>query len=265
MRSRLLATNSSSPATSEKPGTLASPHATELLRILLIGQELRVEALKMLLATQEDIELLSPIADLDQVTEVLTRLHGAEQRIHLVVMDWDGPFEKNYSILKFLSSLGLRCLVISSLIYPSELDQIKQAGAWGYCFTATSRQQFVAILRKVAAGRKYFRFPEQTADLLPNLKVKRKLVFYQERLQARAEEIGWELTQTDVDIIYHIFTSAHEKTPEIAAKIDRKAGTVRTDLSSRIFFYLHLMSDRAVSNRLTAFQVLLEFGIIEYK
>jgi len=242
-----------------------SSASTELLRLLLIGQELRVEGLKMLLATQEDMELMSPIADLDQVTDVLLRLHGAEQRIHVVVMDWDGAFEKNYTVLKFLSSLGLRCLVISSLIYPSELAQIKEAGAWGFCFTATSRQQLAQIIRKVAAGKKCFRFPEHSAELLPNLKVKRRLVFYRERLQARAADIGWDLTETDISIIYHIFTSADEKTPAIALKIDRKPGTVRTDLSARIFFYLHLMSDRQVSSRLTAFQVLLEFGIIEYK
>jgi DNA-binding NarL/FixJ family response regulator len=260
-RSQLVSSDPRSPA-GTKSGALAS---TELLRLLLIGQELRVEGLKLLLGTQEDMELLTPIADLDQVTEVLLRLHGAEQRIHVVVMDWDGPFEKNYTVLKFLSSLGLRCLVISSLIFPSELDQIKEAGAWGYCFTATSRQQLAQIIRKVAGGKKYFRFPEQTAELLPNLKVKRRLVFYKERLQARAADIGWELTDTDTAIIYHIFTSAHEKTPEIARKIDRKPGTVRTDLSARIFFYLHLMSDRQISSRLTAFQVLLEFGIIEYK
>lgn len=219
----------------------------------------------MLLATQEDMELLSPIADLDQVTEVLLRLNGADQRIHVVVMDWDGPFEKNYTILKFLSSLGLRCLVISSLIYPSELEEIKEAGAWGYCFTASSRQQLAQIIRKVAGGRKSFRFPEQTSELLPNLKVKRRLVFYKERLQARAADIGWELTQQDMDIIYHIYTMASEKTPAIARKVVCQPGTLRTILSTRIFFYLQLMTDRPVSSRLTAFQVLLEFGVIEYK
>lgn len=264
MRSKILSTGSSAQASAQSAGNTSST-PTELLRLLLIGQELRVEALKMLLSTQEDMELLSPIADLDQVTEVLLRLHGADQRIHLVLMDWDGPFEKNYTVLKFLSSLGLRCLVVSSLIYPSELEQIKEAGAWGYCFTATSKEQLAQIIRRVAGGRKSFRFPEQTAELLPNLKVKRRLVFYKERLQARAADIGWELTQTDLDIIYHIFTMANEKTPAIAEKIDRKPGTVRTDLSTRIFFYLHLMSDRQVSSRLTAFQVLLEFGVIEYK
>jgi DNA-binding NarL/FixJ family response regulator len=263
-RSHVISTPPHTPAAARGASGFSSA-PTELLRLLLIGQELRVEGLQMLLATQADMELLSPISDLDQVTEVLLRLRGTSQRVHEVVMDWDGPFEKNYAILKFLASLGLRCLVISSLIYPSELEQIEQAGAWGFCFTATSRQQLAQIIRKIASGKKCFRFPEQTAELLPNLKLKRRMVFYKERLQARAEEIGWELNEKDIDIIYNIYTMSGEKTPAIAQQVHLEPGTLRTQLSTRIFFYLQLLSERQVSDRLTAFQVLLEYGVIDYK
>ncbi len=262
-RSQLLSSSAAyrTPPSDARPLTIPSG----LLQIQLIGQELRVEGLQMLLSAQKDMELLAPVSDLDQAVEVVARLCAVNQPISVVVMDWDGPFEKNYSVLKVLSSMGLRCLVVSSLIYPSELEEIKAAGACGYCFAAASGQQFVQAIRKVAKGNKVFLFPEHGTELLPNLKVHRKLVFNRERLEARAAEIGWQLTKTDVAIIYYIFMFANEKTEVIAEKVTRKYGTVRTDLSVHVYFYLHMLADREFSSRITAFQVLLEFGIFEYK
>lgn len=51
-----------------------------LLRILLIGEELRVEALRALLSVQEDMKVLSPLSVLVHVQDVVSRLTETHQR-----------------------------------------------------------------------------------------------------------------------------------------------------------------------------------------
>lgn len=234
-----------------------------LLRILLIGAELRVEALRALLSTQEDMKILSPISDLAHVIDATSRMRGGEQSIDAVVIDWDESTEANYHVLKYLSSRNQHCLVISPFRFPGELRQIEEAGAMGYCFTEASTIQLANAIRNVARGIKHFYVPEGAIAHHPNLKVKRRPVFYRERLQARAEEIGWTLTETDVHIMAHFDSTS---TDEIAMQINRRPGTVRTELSARIFLFLQLLSGRRrIPNKKIGFQVLLEFGIFEYK
>lgn len=234
-----------------------------LLRILLIGKELRVEALRSLLSLQEDMKILSPISDLNHVMDVVSRMNGTDQSIDVVIMDWEGLYEMHSHLLQILSAKHHKCLVIGSLISPSELKQIEETGALGYCFTGASPIQLASVIRTVAGGRRHFLFPEASMIPLNDLKVKRCPVFYRERLEARAAEIGWELRHTDVSIIAH-FDS--DNIDIIAQKVDRRPGTVRTDLSARIFLFLQLLSGRKkIPSQKVGFQVLLEFGIFEYK
>jgi DNA-binding NarL/FixJ family response regulator len=236
---------------------------TGLLRILLIGQELRVEALRALLSSQEDMKILSPISDFEQVNAIMWRINGSDQPIDVVIMDWDGSFEANYRLLQALSAEGHWVLVISSLPYPGAMHRIEEAGAQGYCHTSASAIQLANAIRKVAAGKHCFYLPELAMALLSDPKVKRHPVFCPERLEARAAEIGWVLTATDINIISH-FDSIN--TDEIAERVNRRPGTVRTDLSARIFLFLQLISGRTkIPNKKVGYQVLLEYGIFEYR
>lgn len=232
-----------------------------LLRILLIGQELRVEALRALLTWQEDMQVLSPISDYEHVSDIVWRISGTEQHIDVVVMDWDGSYDANHQLLQALSAAGQRVLVISSLLYPSSMYKIEEAGAMGYCHTGASPIQLASAIRKVALATRCFYLPDPTS--LPDLKVRRHAAFSRERLEARAREISWVLTETDIKIMSH-FDS--EKTDQIAEQVQRRPGTVRTDLSARIFLFLQLLSGRPkIPNKKVAFQVMLEYGIFEYR
>lgn len=236
-----------------------------LLRILLVGQELRVEALRALLSLQEDMKILGPILEIDHAAEVIVRMNGADQPIDVVVIDWDGDMysEMYHHILQVLASRSIRCLIISSQTYPGEIKHIEEAGAAGYCVTSASPVQLAAAIRRVAGGKKVFHFPTGEGAGQPILKVRRHLVFYRERLEERAREIGWDLNQTDINIISHFDSDTNT---QIAGEVNRRPTTIRTKLSERVFLFLQLLSGRSrIPNKKAGFQVLLEFGIFEYK
>ena len=235
------------------------PAQPRLLRILLIGPELRVEELRALLSEQEDMQLLPPIADPDQALDVLSRTNRV-LRIDVVIVEWEFCEEQHNPLLQVLSR-RLRCLIIGPPMYPSETKRLEEAGAYGYCATAASSQQLMKTIRKIARGEKYFHLTPST-ELRPNLFAKRRPVFFQERLEEQAASISWPLSGIELLILSH-FDGANND--EIARRIHRPVGTVRS-ATSRIFFLLQQLSERQeIPNRLVAFQVLLELGIIEYR
>jgi DNA-binding NarL/FixJ family response regulator len=255
---------SRSPISSHAKGTPSTPppRQSRRLRILLIGPELRVEELRVLLSEQADMQILPPITDLDQALDVLSRMSGnGPSRIDVVIMEWELCEERHYHLLRVLCK-HLRCLVIAPAMAPGEMKRLEEVGAGGYCSTTASSQQLVKAIRKVAKGEKYFH-PTPPAELRPHLTVKRHPVFFQERLKERAQSIGWPLSELELLILAH-FDGANND--EIASRIHRPVGTVRS-ATSRVFFLLEQLSEerKKVPNRLVAFQVLLELGIIEYK
>ncbi|MFL5657383.1 MAG: hypothetical protein ACJ8CB_24780 [Ktedonobacteraceae bacterium] len=250
-----------SPASPHSRGssTRPPPAQSRLLRILPIGPELRVEELRALLAEQEDMQLLPPIADPDQALDVLSRTNRVS-RIDVVIVEGEFCEEQHYHLLQVLSR-HLRCLVIAPPMYPTETKRLEEVGAYGYCPTAASSQQLVKTIRKIGRGEKYFH-PTPSTELRPRLFTKRQPVFFQERLEEQAARINWPLSEIERLILSH-FDGANNG--EIAQKIHWPVGTVRS-ATSRIFFLLQQLSERQeIPNRLVAFQVLLELGIIEYR
>jgi hypothetical protein len=86
------------------------------------------------------------------------------------------------------------------------------------------------------------------------------LVFHQSRLDACAQAIRWTLTEKDT----YLLSNFARETKDIAADMQCQTRQVRYDLSQRIYQFLGLLSGRSVHQRLLAFQVLLEYGILEY-
>ncbi len=249
------------PASPHSGGPTSKRHRTQpgLLRILPIGPELRVEELRALLAEQEDMQLLPPIADPDQALDALSRTDRVS-RIDVVIVEGEFCEEPHSHLLQVLSR-HLRCLVIAPPMSPSETKRLEEAGAYGYCPTAASSQQLMKTIRKIGRGEKYFH-PTPSAELRPRLLAKRQPVFFQERLEEQAARINWPLSEIERLILSH-FDGANNG--EIAQRIHRPVGTVRS-ATSRIFFLLQQLSERQeIPNRLVAFQVLLELGILEYR
>jgi DNA-binding NarL/FixJ family response regulator len=250
-----------SPDSLRSRGTLRRPPSAkpDLIRILLIGPELRVEELRALLSEQVDLQFLPPITDRDQALDVPSRTNQVSH-IHVVIIEWEFCEEQHYHLLQVLSK-RLRCLVIGPPLHLIEMKHLDVAGAYGYCPTAASTQQLVKTIRMIARGKKYFH-PSPSSELRSNLSVKRQPVFYKERLEEQAASINWPLSEIEL-LILSQFDGANND--EIARRIHRPVGTVRS-ATSRIFFLLQQLSERQeIPNRLVAFQVLLELGIIEYR
>ena len=250
-----------SPDSPRSRGTIRRPPTTkpELMSILLIGPELRVEELRALLSEQEDIEFLPSITDRDQALDVSSR-KNLVSHIHVVIIEWEFCEEQHYHLLEVLSK-RLRCLVIGPPLHLSEMKHLEAAGAYGYCPTVAYSQQLVKTIRQIARGKKYFH-PSPSSELRSNLSVTRRPVFYKERLEEQAASIRWPLSEIEL-LILSQFDGANND--EIARRIHRPVGTVRS-ATSRIFFLLQQLSERQeIPNRLVAFQVLLELGIIEYR
>jgi len=249
--------------------SLASPHSREsttrqaetqarLLRILLIGPELRVEELQALLADQEDMALLPTIADLDQALDVLSRMNGGMQ-IDVALVEWESSAKKHFQLLQTLAR-RLHCLVIASPRTEGEVKHLEEAGAYGYCSTAASSQQLVKAIRTIARGSKYFR-PMPTTEPPPPIAVKRRPVFVRERLEEYAA--SWQrLSEIELLILAHFDAASVE---ELARRISRPKGTVRNATSGVFIFLQHISDKPEITNRMVAFQALLELGIFEYR
>jgi DNA-binding NarL/FixJ family response regulator len=241
------------------PSSLTS----KLLQVLIVGPELLANALHALLATIDDFHLLSPIFEPDEVLPFIQRVRSTECSIDVIILHWSGDLEEDHTLLNALSTARQRCLIVTSLRIPDEIEFIKQAGAWGLFFTASPAQHLATALRTIAHGQKYF--PE-IFSVLPTrnmtyLTKPRQMAFHEERLKALACEIMWKMNETELNIFRHMTDPSIE---EIATKIHLRPTTVRRELSERIYEFLELISGRPVSNRFMALRVLQEYGVIEY-
>jgi DNA-binding NarL/FixJ family response regulator len=238
---------------------------TDRLRLLLLGQELRIEALKALLTTQRDLHVLGlvPLTEPEQVGEIVDRIACTASPLDVIVLDGEGACEPDTPLLRLLSERGQRCLVLASWQEEAAVQRVQEAGAWGYCWTGASPLQVIQAIRRIAVGHPCFLAPPITTSPACSPPVQRRPVLCRERVQARAAEIGWQLNEVDLGLMTHLASS--QTTQDLARQLGRRPGTVRTDLSSRLYLFLTLLSGRQkIPNRLTALHLLLELGLVEY-
>lgn len=231
--------------------------------MLVVGPELLANALFALLSTFEDLQVLTPLSDLSQTLTFLERVNSTGQTVDVIVLHWSGDLEEDHSLLQTLSEAQHRCLVVTPLYLPSEIDFIRSAGAWGLFFTTSPVRELATALHTIADGQSSFPTilpPAPQRDLSPLTKP-RQVAFHEERLWALGRSIMRGLSETDIQIFRHFTDGSIE---EIAARVHLRPTTVRTELSGRIYQFLKLISGQTVTNRLVAFQVLLQYGVIEY-
>ena len=237
-------------------------HDHTLLRVQVVGPQLLAQALHALLSTLDDLYALAPLSQLDQVLSVVERLQQSKRAIDVFVVQWSGDQDRDHRLLSALSAAGHRCLVVTSLLYPHELDFLQRV-CWGVFFTTSPLSDLAAALRSIASGHSYFpddlkRKAQRTLQFQPT---SRQLVFHRERLEQLAADYGWSFSETEIHIFLH-FTTVHIE--EIAQRVHLHQTTVRGILSERVYKFLRLISQRDISNRFLALQALQEYGVIEY-
>ena len=240
---------------------IPSSQTSKLLRVLVVGPELLANALYALLTKFDDLHLLAPICEPEQVMPFIQRLGSTQHPVDVVVLHWSGDLERDHMLLAALSAAGQRSLIVTSLYCPDEIAFIKQSGAWGLFFTSSSVHHLATALRSIAHGQKYFPQITSSTPNLTYLTRQRQMTFHEERLRALARSIMWDLKETEIKILRHLTNSRVE---DIAEKTHLKPTTVRRVLSMHVYEFLELVAGRSISNHLAALQVLYEFGVIEY-
>lgn len=243
------------------PQTPASRvQAERRLRVLILGQELRVEQLELILADERDLRF-SSLVDLTTVdsTFALVQRQHRSQRIDVVLIDWDGDSADNMRLLKTLSCAGLRCLVLTWQVMPSDISAYRQAGAWGCVSTRASSRHLLIALRHVAQGK--MSFPPAVV-LAADQRAPRQLMFYPEVLQEVANRVGHPLSPTELRIFEHL---PEADAVEIARRLELEPGTIRTELSTNIFRILREYTGKRIKNQKQAFQEALSLRIFSYQ
>jgi DNA-binding NarL/FixJ family response regulator len=234
------------------------------LHVLLIGQELRVEFLASFLNAQRGIKVVAQLSDITMIEPMIAlaeRLQNDDVPIDVAVLDFEGDFAVTRMLVRALATIKQRCVIVASLL-PSEIDELRQVGAWGHVSTHFSAQHVLTTIWRVAQGIESF--PTISAANFPlTLARVRQLVLNRERLDAFAaeQEPPWEFTMTDIRILEH-FSVGDSRV--LAEKLNRTQGTIRTRLH-QIYRFLQRLSGQDVSDRLTALQILLRFGILVYR
>ena len=235
---------------------------TSLLRVQVVGPQLLAQALHALLSTLDDLYALAPLSQLDQVLSVVERLQQSKRAIDVFVVQWSGDQDRDHRLLSALSAAGHRCLVVTSLLFPHELDFLQRV-CWGIFFTTSPLSDLATALRSIAAGHSYFPdiFPHPPSPLLPLQIKQRRVVFNSQRLEVLAHDICWELSPRQIEIIRN-FTMTHLE--EIAERVHMKETSLRRLISDQIYEFLRLVTGREVPNRFVALQLLIELGVFEY-
>ena len=250
---------------SSSPRTSSS---SDKVRVLIAGPELIAASLNLLLSGEQDMEVRTPVPDVREALDVTARMRGLQRPIDVVVLDWDGstlPQDLRLRTLSELSRQRQACLVLVSPNTAGNVAQIKQAGARGYFFTTASVPSFVSAIRLLAKGKQEIYFPPLPEPSPANagaadLRVSHRLIFYRERLDACASSIHWKLTEKEVTLIRQF----GDQTTELAEEMKHSSSGDRYTLSQRIYPFLSSLAGRKINNRFLAFQVLLEYGILEY-
>jgi len=214
------------------------------------------------------METLTPLPDLRQVIDFIVTMRDLHRPVDVVVLDWNGNDAYHDVCLHTLLQLSRyqqACLVMLATVFPEEVEHIKRAGARGYIFATSSFSQFAGAIRLLAGNKEATYFPAlpehySARNEYANPAVSRQLVFRPERLDAYARTIGWKLTEKEV----YLFRHFDRETDELAVGMNRLSQLVRHDLSQEVYQFLTLLSGKRVNKRFVAFQVLLEYGILEY-
>lgn len=252
---------------SRTPST-GQPSRTRKLRIVIAGPDLIAQGLNSLLSVQARMETLPPLPDVQQVVEFILSMRDLHRPVDVVVLDWNGNAASQDVRLHTLSQLSRyqqACLVVIAIALPEEVEAIKQAGTRGYISATSSFSQLAGAIRLLAGNKEAIYFPALPEGSFvsnedANLETLRHLVFRQERLDAYARTIGWQLKEKEIYLFRHF---AYGITG-LAKGMNRQSDLVRHDLSQHVYQFLTLLTGRTVNRQLLAFQALLEYGILEY-
>ncbi|MGP3535615.1 response regulator transcription factor [Microbacterium sp. RD1] len=184
-----------------------------MIRVLIADDEDMIRsALASLLRLEDDLDVVAECRDGESAVAEATRLRPDVCLLDLEMPGLDGVD----AAARILRLVPARCIVVTRHARPGVLRRALSAGVHGFVPKSRRAEDLAAVIREVAAGRRYVD-PEIAADALSD-----------ERCP---------LTDRELDVLRA--GARGEPIAQIAATLHLSAGTVRNHVSS-ILAKLHL-------------------------
>lgn len=120
------------------------------IRVLCVDDnEALIDALRIKLASEPDIEAVGFLPSADELIETAERL-----RPHVIVLDLDMPGRDPFSAIAELAERqpDSRVVILSGYVREDYIKRALDAGAWGYIAKGEEPDLIVSAIRQVASG-----------------------------------------------------------------------------------------------------------------
>ena len=216
---------------------------TAPIRVLVVDDHrMFAEALEMLLAGEENVEIAGAVGTGEEALEVVARVD-----LGVVLMDIDLPGIDGIEATRRIRELSpsTQVVIITAYQEPAVMAQAIEAGACGFVPKTQTADQLVGVIRGAAAGEM----------VLPSGDIRAVLVKLQVAQRAR-NDAGWlidQLTSREVQILEAIAQGS--STREMAESMFISQLTVQTHVKN-------ILAKLEVHSKLEAVTFALRHGVI---
>ena len=216
---------------------------TAPIRVLVVDDHrMFAEALEMLLAGEENVEIAGAVGTGEEALEVVSRVD-----LGVVLMDIDLPGIDGIEATRRIRELSpsTQVVIITAYQEPAVMARAIEAGACGFVPKTQTADQLVGVIRGAAAGEM----------VLPSGDIRAVLVKLQAAQRAR-NDAGWlidQLTSREVQILEAIAQGS--STREMAESMFISQLTVQTHVKN-------ILAKLEVHSKLQAVTFALRHGVI---
>lgn len=188
--------------------------------ILADDHEIVRKGLKLLLETEDDIDVIAEASDGEEAIEVVKTYEP-----HVAIVDIRMPKLNGIQTTKKLKTLypSTRVLVLTMHDDEEYITQSVESGADGYLLKDTGKEEFLKAIHAVHNGQKYF-----SGDI-SNILVAGYLSAKESTSQVQtqpAQAVDYGLTKREVQILTLIYNGVSNK--DIADNLEKSVRTIET-------------------------------------
>src|SRR5436309_4577353 len=216
---------------------------TAPIRVLVVDDHrMFAEALEMLLAGEQDVEIAGVVGTGEEALEVVARVSP-----HVVLMDIDLPGIDGIEATRRIRELSpsTEVVIITAYQEPAVMARAIEAGACGFVHKTQTADQLVGVIRGAAAGEM----------VLPSGDIRAVLAKLQAAHRDRTDA-GWlidQLTSREIQILQAIAQGS--STRELAETLFISQLTVQTHVKN-------ILAKLGVHSKLEAVTFALRHGVI---
>jgi DNA-binding NarL/FixJ family response regulator len=218
---------------------------TRAIRVLIIDDHLMfADALRLLLAGEDDIEMAAPVSTAEEAFQILGNL-----RPHVVLMDIDLPGIDGIEATRILRQRQPQTKVVVLTAY-RQLDVIAaaiDAGASGYVPKTQAAEELVSVIRRASTGEMVLP-SRDIADIMDRLRRLREI-------RTDAGQLLSRLTFRELEVLQSIADG--KSTAQIAQSMSISPRTVRSHVKS-------ILAKLGVHSKLEAVTMAFRYGALRF-